>query len=125
MDVVVITVFVALVKDTCLTVMGEVVVKVVLGHVGLCGKVSVGKVINIHKVLTSKEIGQDLIVFRHIELAVEAARDLEVLEGPILEVERKVEVLLVYAALLLDILAAAVLTHLVHLIDAVPVEVDN
>ncbi len=123
MHIVVVAILVALMKDTGLSVVGKIEVEVVLGKGRRSGVVAVCEVVNVHEVRTSKEVGKNLVILGLVELAVKAASHGDGLGGPVLEVEGKVKVTLVYAALFLHVFASAAFAELVHLIDTVPVHV--
>ena len=118
--IVVIAVFVPH-SDLLGSAMLHVVVQVVLELVGLGRKVTLGEIVDIHKMAAAQQVRNDLVILRPVDAGVQAAVQDQVLRRPPLEGRGQVQVPLVHMTLLLDILGTAAFLDRIHLIQTVPV----
>ena len=107
--------------------MSQIIIQIVLDHSLVGSEVTLSELVDVHVVVTSEKIVEDLIVLSAVPLVVDASSKSECLACIPLHVSTQIDVVLVHAALLKHILGACntagVKVIPVHIIESVPVEV--
>ena len=124
--IVVITKLVAL-TDNLRTSVGQIVIQVVLDHCLIGSEVTLGKLVDVHIIATSEKIIEFLVVLSAVPLIVDTSGERERIACIPLHISAKIDVILVYAALLKNILrtcyAVGIEVVPVHVVESIPVKV--
>ena len=122
--IVVITILVTLLEDLCSSV-GQIVIQVVLEHCLIGSEVSLGKLVDVHIISTSEKVIEFLVVLSAVPFIVETSGERERIACIPLHISAKIDVILVYAALLKNILrtcyAVGIEVVPVHVVESIPV----
>ena len=107
--------------------MSQIIIQVILDHSLIRSEVTLCELVDVHVVVTSEKIVEDLIVLSAVPLVVDATCNSERLACIPLHVSTEIDIILVHATLLEHILGACYTIGVkvipVYIVESVPVEV--